>query len=288
MDNTYDLGAGAWVYKVYNSKGELVAEMADLSAAWELARTLKNPSVRKVRANPAPGDIYDPRQEQLRVQKQAIYESNISRSAVEGEVLPFRDPEMGGLRLDAIIIYGAGVEAVRPLITRYMWRMGMGVQGRTGWRMPGTTIPAPKAIKAAKERYAGTYVGRDKKKRTVDDLLRNRQSYEETLGISRKSGFYRVTQEPTAAGLKYFVWPMPHGERTPRAYTSLRAAEQRAGFLNQTASPIRDAEWWVPPARKYTKRELDHWLAPPEVFSPSYDLEKGYDPAIPGSKRRRA
>ena len=195
--------------------------------------------------NPAGSDTYEPNEEQLRAQRQAIYETSLSRKAGK----PFRDGR--GKRLDAKIISRGGLEALRPYMQNRMFRMGTGVQQRDSRLIKGTQAPTRKSILESKGRYA-----------EVDHLIRNRQDYEESLGIARKSGFYRPTKEPTRAGWSYFVWPLTPGQRIPKPYLTLREAEAEAERLNYTKDPIRTGRWWTPPKKTYTKRELSNWLPP--------------------------
>ena len=194
-------------------------------------------------------DIYLPEEEQLRAQRQAIYETSLSRKMGK----PFRDAR--GKRLDAKIIRKEGPDQLRPYMQRRMFAMGTGVQQRDSRLKKGTQTPTAKAIRESKARYSD-----------VDKLVRNRQDYEESLAIVRKSGFYRITKEPTKRGWEYFVWPLPPGERIPTAYKRRGDARRRATSLERTANPLYSDKWWTPPKRKYTKRELSDWLPPAEYW----------------------
>jgi hypothetical protein len=94
-----------------------------------------------------------------------------------------------------------------------------------------------------------------------NEVIRKRQMYEVMLGKTRKSGAYRVTAEPTRAGLRYFVWPLRPGQRVPKAYTTRRAADARLAQTYYDARP-QDAL----PARAYTAEELSGWLPPESIF----------------------
>ena len=200
--------------------------------------------------NPKGGsEVYDPREEQLRAQRQAIYETSLSRKFER----PFRDAR--GKRLDAKIINEKGLDWLRPYMQRRMFAMGTGVQQRHGRLKPGSQTPTRKAITESKKRYSD-----------VDKLLRNRQDYEESLGIARKGGFYRITQEPTDMGLMYSVWPLPPRQRLPKIFVGEREAIAEVRRLNATKDPLRTDKWWVPPKKKYTKRGLAYWLPPTDFW----------------------
>lgn len=192
-------------------------------------------------------ELYDPREEQLRSQRQAIYESHVMKLAGASS---FRDAR--GRRLDIKL-----PEAERrDMIRRFMFAMGTGVQQRDGRLYPGTQRVAPKAAAEAARRYID-----------VDSLVRNRQDYEETLGLARKSGFYRATREPTRDGEGFFVWPLPPGMRQPIQAANEIVVQQIAAELNATADPRRTGRWWSPPRRAYHTRELIHWLPPASAFA---------------------
>jgi hypothetical protein len=225
---------------------------------------ISKPSAAQLGGNPArrnPGVLsdYDPREEQMRAQTAKIFRTKVEK----GE-----DPRAAASSAFAI---------------------ATGQGQRYGWYYPGTRTPTPRAAKASQQRYDGTYVGSDRKRRTLDDLIRNRQTYEKILGLTRQSGFYRVTEEPTREGKRYFVWPMPPGERTPGpAATARRIAETQAERLNRTADP-RDTGRWPGELGGYTKAELSYWLPPAETFStkglPSVAPKKGRKPSRKGPRR---
>lgn len=214
-------------------------------------------------------NIYDPRKEQMRAQQQGIYESSLKRRVGAPSSQLFRFPD--GTRMDAVLVEDYLPE-LRKFIPGPMFAMAAGVQGKAGRRYPGSDIPTPKSIRESKARYAN-----------VDPLLRNRQDYEETVALARKGGFYRVVPEITSEGLAFFVWPLPPGRRIPEALSS-RAAEASAAALNRTVDPTRTGKWWSPPPKKYTPRELAHWLPPASAFSTAFDPTI----RIPSRKKRTA
>jgi hypothetical protein len=216
-------------------------------------------------------DVYDPRLEMIRAQRQAIYETNLTRKlGVPGD---FRNG--GGMRLDAAIFQG-DPEYIQNAIRRYMFQMGTGVQQRTKYLKAGTQQPTDAAIVKAAERY-----------QDYDKLLRNRQDYEESLGIARKSDFYRVLVEPTEMGFRYTVWPLPPGQQRPQVFSTKSEAEGVARRLNQTADPRVTGRWWTPKMDPYTRRDLAHWLPSARVFDPNYDPAYFFEGAARASRGRR-
>lgn len=221
----------------------------------------ENPKMRKL-------EVYDPREEQLRAQRQAIYETQVLRAL--GRKGPFRNRQ--GRRADADLPQVKRAELVR----RAMFAMGTSVQKRDRRLYPGTQQFTPKTARESAHRYG-----------EPNKLLRNRQDYEETLGLARKSGFYRVTKEPTRSGLGYFVWPMPPGVHEPVEGTSEAVARQIAAHLNQTEDPRATGKWWRPAVGKMPSVALEHWLPPSEVFSPTFNIVHTRRPSR-RSKRKRA
>ena len=204
--------------------------------------------------NPRGSDIYDPREEQLRAQRQAIYESSLLRDEPQLKFKSFRNSK--GERLDQHIIEEGDFPWLQKYIGKKMFRIGVGVQKRDGRlkRKDGYLSLTAKTIGESKKRYDD-----------VDKLVRNRQDYEESLALMRKSTFYRVTPEPTPEGLKYFVWPMQPGQRLPKGFSSKKRAENVANLANRDAPTVGGA-WWKPPKKKYTKRELADWLPPADIW----------------------
>ena len=212
------------------------------------------------RDNPRALEVYDPREEQLRAQRQAIYESCVLKEL--GRRAPFRSAS--GRRADMDL----DPETRRKLVSRCMFAMGTGVQRRDARVYPGTQRATPKVMRESALRYS-----------RIDSLLRNRQDYEETLGLARKSGFYRVTKEPTYTGMGYFVWPMPPGAPLPIRASNEEHARAIALTLNQTQDPRQTGTWHQPARRPYVAQDLGHWLPPSAVFSATFDLERGVDQA---------
>jgi DNA-binding NarL/FixJ family response regulator len=216
---------------------------------WEFDQAKK-----AAKKNPRGSDIYDPREEQLRAQRQAIYESSLLRDEPQLRFKSFRNAK--GERLDQHIIEEDELPWLREYIGQKMFRIGVGVQKRDQRlkRKDGYLSLTAKTISESKKRYSD-----------VDKLVRNRQDYEESLALMRKSTFYRVTPEPTREGLKYFVWPMQPGQRLPKGFTSKKRAENVANLANRDAPTVGGA-WWKPPKKKYTKRELADWLPPADIW----------------------
>ena len=204
--------------------------------------------------NPRGSDIYDPREEQLRAQRQAIYESSLLRDEPQLKFKTFRNAK--GERLDQHVIEEGDFPWLQKYIGKKMFRIGVGVQKRDRRlkRKDGYLSLTAKTIGESKRRYAD-----------VDKLVRNRQDYEESLALMRKSSFYRVTKEPTRDGWVYFVWPMQPGQRIPKGFSSKKRAENVANLANRDAPTVGGA-WWKPPKKKYTKRELGHWLPPADIW----------------------
>ena len=119
-----------------------------------------------------------------------------------------------------------------------------------------------KVIDVSRQRYEGTYVPRDGKRRTIDDLIRGRQKYELMLGERRRAGPFRILLEPTKKGLRFFIWPLPEGQRKPKPYATRAGADKALKSLySRGVQPSKRL-----PERKYTKAELADWLPPAWVF----------------------
>jgi hypothetical protein len=196
-------------------------------------------------------ELYDPTTEQLRAQRQAIYESTVKRFLGLPGSTPFRDARTGR-RLDAQLTQVQLASAARG-----MFAVGTAVQQRDARLHPGSQHPTNQASLESMIRY-----------QNADRVLRNRQDYEETLGHGRKSGFYRVTKEPVewGSGFAFFVWPLPPGTRIPTGFGRENHAMSIAAGLNRTADPRRLGVWWTPPVREYTRAELSGWLPPRSAF----------------------
>jgi hypothetical protein len=239
----------------------------------------KNP---ETRANPAhlnptrkgSPDPYDPRDFQLQAQTARIFYDRL----VEG-----KDPRrMSQAKVDELvgrafaIATGSERKAPKPKTVK---KRGKKVEvHKSSWIVPGTRKPTKRTATASKQRYEGTYTGSDGKRRTLTDLVHDRQAYELMLSMRRKkrtTQFYRVTREPTKAGDRYFVWPMPQGCRIPGpGLANYEQAAAIAADLNTRANPYQPAQWWRPPhPRSYPMKELAAWLPPASAFSMSYDPE---------------
>lgn len=211
--------------------------------------------------------IYDPREEQMRAQTQAIYESKLMR---EFGVKHFRDPRTGR-RIDTTLTPHAARERVSA-----MFAMGTSVGQRHGRIERGSRKFTPKSAAESALRASPVW---------ADAWMRNRQDYEETLALGRKA-FYRVVPERTAAGVRFFVWPLAYGAHLPGPASPERAsAEAVAAALNRTADPRRTGQWWTPPPVAYNAAVLSHWLPPAAVFSPTFDLATGRDRAAAAARR---
>ena len=158
-----------------------------------------NPRVRGV-------ELFNPGEEQIRAMIQGIYETKL-----ESEYgVRFYDDK--GMRLDAKL--GLTPDQIKPFMSS-AFRIGKGNAKKLGYseRRHNQVLPTLRSIIESQERY-----------HDYDRLIENRQSYEETLGLSRHDGFYRVTIEPAVEQLKYFVWPLLNGQIAPRAFDTREAA----------------------------------------------------------------
>lgn len=214
----------------------------------------KGPKQLKLFKNPRGSDIYDPREEQLRAQRQAIYETSLLRDEPQLKFKSFRNSK--GERLDKVITEEGDLPWLRKYIGKKMFQIGVGVQKRDLGvrRKDGYLVPTNSTITKSQSRYSD-----------VDKLVRNRQDYEESLALMRKSSFYRVTKEPTRDGWMYFVWPLQPGQRIPKGFKDKKRAENVVNLANRDAPTVGGA-WWKPPKKKYTKRELGHWLPPASIW----------------------
>lgn len=211
---------------------------------------------------------YDPRDFQLAAQTQAIYE-NLVLQATGRKNFRWRgkradlqlNPDQVRNLLSRAFAIATASEKRAPKPKRVK---GTPFKvGQSPWLKPFGRVPTARTARASKARYAGDYVGSDGKKRTLQDLVFTRQSYEETLGLARKSGFYRVVPEPTKNGLRYFIWPMPPGCYDPGpATSSLQEAQAIAADLERRSTPGS----WRPADVRYTKRKLSSWLPPASAF----------------------
>lgn len=197
--------------------------------------------------NPRAGspETYDPRLEQVRAQRQGIYETSVKRATGRKT---FRDRY--GSRADLLL-----TPEEREELGRTMFAIGTGVPSRDARLKRGTQEPTAKAAQESLRRY-----------QDPDHVLRNRQDYEETLALLRRSGFYRPTLEYTSRGVRYFVWPLQPGQRVPQGLMTQVEAERVAADLSAKKDPRATGTWWKPPADPYTREELAHWLPPESAF----------------------
>lgn len=185
-------------------------------------------------------ETFQPELEQNRARQQAIYERYVEEATgIKGD---FRSAR--GYRKDKMFFFDPGEYAIRervfdlprelPEFVRLaMFASAAGVQQRDGYIRRSSAKPTKKAIAAAHQRYDD-----------LPHLIGNRQDYEETLGLARKSGFYRVTAEPTQRGQRFLIWPLAPGSYSPQMYADQRQAEQDARFLNTELDPRRTRTWW--------------------------------------------
>ena len=203
-----------------------------------------------IRRNPKIGgvELYDPREEQIRAMRQGVYEGLVRKALGLSYKEPFRNTK--GHRLDAGSFF--------PEAFRQAFAASTSMGQRHGFLEYGSQRGTSRSHEGSAKRYSD-----------VDHLLRNRQDYEETLGMYRKSGFYRMTAEPTEIGQKFFIWPMPsHGDDEPVAFLS-KDREAAFGYLeyvNQNLDPRLTRQWWIPPRKTYTRRQLSYWLPPLSIF----------------------
>lgn len=243
--------------KVYNTGKKLYDQIEEqaMRSNPRRVRFVRNPRGKK--------DLYDPRLEQVRSIRQGIYETSIRKLAGAPYNAPFRDP-VTGKRMDVILIERQGPEVVAEA-QRKMFAIGTAIPAKYGRLLSGTQEPTPKCAAESKARYEGAHVGSDGVLRTLTDLVTNRQNYEESLGMTRKSGFYRAVPEITVEGIQYFVWPLPPGTHVPVPMSAADAAA-RAGSLNRSSDPRRTGRWWTPRSRSYSRSELSGWLPPVSAF----------------------
>jgi hypothetical protein len=203
-----------------------------------------------IRKNPKVGgvELYDPREEQIRAMRQGVYEGFVRKALGVSYKEPFRDSR--GRRLDSKSFF--------PEEFRRAFATSTSVGQRHGFLEYGSQRGTERSWDGSAKRYSD-----------VDHLLRNRQDYEETLGMYRKSGFYRMTAEPTKIGQKFFVWPMPPGEDDePIAFLprDREAAFEYLDYVNQNLDPRVTRQWWTSPKKRYTQDQLSYWLPPHSVF----------------------
>lgn len=207
------------------------------------------------RKNPGKDDVYDPKMEQMRAITQGMYESAVRRATGEKE---FRDAR--GMRADVKHSYF-------PDVGR-MFAMRTGVGSRDKRMKVGTQAPTKKSVDESRLRYegknprTGEFVG-------FEHLVQNRQDYEETLALGRKSAFYRVIPELARGGIKHCIWPMSPGNHLPMCYPGIADARDRAAELNRYYDPRKTGKWWTPSTRLVREQDLSYWLPPKSVFGRS-------------------
>ena len=195
---------------------------------------------------------YDPREESVRAVTQAIYERTVKTEAGRKSNSAFRN--RAGRRLDVEIDFYPNVYGLRTVVAWKRGRLFRGSQDITA-----------KSIRESRRRYSGQDP-QNEKNVGFNHLLNNRQSHEETLGLMRKSGFYRVTEEETKSGPRYFVWPLRPKQFLPHGYKSVAEAKREAAHFNKTADPRKTKRWWTPHYRKITEGDLRGWLPPESAF----------------------
>lgn len=206
---------------------------------------------------PGGSEVYDPRLEQVRAQRQGIYESLVRKALGLPSATPFRDSK--GQRIDLRL-----PPATITGLSSRTFAIGTSIPQRYGRLKAGTQQFTEQAAYESAARVMDP-----------DHLLRNRQDYEETLALPRKGGFYRTTMEPvswTESGFAWFVWPLPPGATTPQHFLDERQAQAVARSLSATFDPRKTGVWWTPPRTRYVPSTLSHWLPPAEVLHPAYDL----------------
>ena len=233
--------------------------------------------------NPGLESEYDPREFHLQAVIRKVYESQVSKAFAR----PFRSDDDKQMRADAIQYSKVRhKDAVADQLRKFQsiaFGHSRNLAKDTGLYARGTE-PSVKLAEKSWDRYQGEYLGSDNRIRTLDDLINTRQSYEEMLAIPRKSGFYRITQEPTKKGARWFVWPLAPGQRVPGPAAEFEEdAQEIADRLNRIADPRETGRWHVPDC-SYKRRELAHWLPPASAFFPE---PAPVAPVVPARRRPR-
>jgi hypothetical protein len=193
----------------------------------------------------------DPVEEQIRAMIQGVYESKFTKAFG----VPFYNER--GLRNDTQ--YATHVLAPIRIAA---FRIAKSNAQKFGYldrsRKTDKLEPTDRAREDSRYRY-----------QDVDTLLDNRQAYEETLGLARKSGYFRVTSEPTKAGVRYFVWPLLKGQTAPRPFATPEAAQRECDRRNHESDPRKTGRWWKMPTHKVTSKDLSDWLPPASFWRKS-------------------
>lgn len=227
-------------------------------------RRVKAAANPRIKGNPFGSEVYDPREESIRAIRQGIYESLVRKAAGVKSSTPFR--AANGYRLDVLERLFDKVPEMRSRA----FGVGTAIPQKYGRLLTGTQEPTAKAMQEAEARYRGLDP-QTGSPTGFEHLIENRQDYEETLGINRKKGFYRVVEEVVpdyrgGATIGYFVWPLPPGEYIPRRLASINAAVKEASRLNSRWDPQKTGQWWVPSHFYITEADLQGWLPPSSVF----------------------
>lgn len=214
-----------------------------------MSRSSSHRSALSLAANPRVQsvEIYDPGEEQIRAMIQGVYESRMEQKYG----VPFYDEK--GARLDAKLELSA--DQIKPVLVS-AFRIGKGNARKFGYAETRNrrVVPTMRAVVESADRY-----------HQYDTLLENRQSYEETLGLARHDGFFRVTAEPAGEQLKFFVWPLLKGHVAPRPFDSREAALRERDRRNVESDPRMTGRWWRMPENRIKKTDLRQWL-PNEQF----------------------
>lgn len=240
-----------------------------------LSEVVKKNSARSALGNGKTPKPFDPREWHAHACANRMYETSMVNEV--GDTVgwrQFRKPnDQRQTRLDAVVYSRVG----QPLLDLAKNARSYAIAtGKKRYYTPASAPqghgPTPEATATSFNRYAGTHVGSDGKVRDHTDLMNSRQSYEEMLAMGRGEGFYRITVEPTTGGDKYFIWPLPPGQRLPfpalptSDSKSLGIVQSMADQIEREQNPFATGRWHVPECN-YTQSELSHWLPPLEVFA---------------------
>lgn len=205
-------------------------------------------------SNPKKGkyEQYDPREEPVRAMIQGIYETKLEEATGKS----FYNKQARRLEAnEQLYRYPDLLQRIKTTA----FRIGRGNAAKPSFGYLKEGKPTARCISEAHERY-----------RNYDHLIDNRQAYEETLGMTRKEGFYRVVQEFVGEKTKFFVWPLRPGHYIPEGFSTYEEAVAKAQQFNATADPRMTGRWWRMPEQKYTKKDLKGWLPADSVFSANF------------------